>query len=102
MRTWLVRSKDEFMLLTGEANSIYKVRIVKAVLLVRNLPEVALAHAKALEKSNAKYPIRHVECKTLSIPNENLNVSQENVFLGQVPSHLFWESWITTLLTARM
>ena len=71
MRIWLVRSKDEFVLLTGEANARYKVRIVEVVLLVRKvriLPAVALAHAKALEKSNAKYPIRCVECKAFSIP----------------------------------
>ena len=71
MRIRLVRSKDEFVLLTGEANTRYKVRIVEVVLLVRKfhiLPAVAFAHAKALEKSHAKYPIRRFECKTFSIP----------------------------------
>ena len=67
----LVRSKDEFVLVTGERNARYKMKILEAVLLVRKvliLPVVALAHDKALEKANAKYPIRRVECKTFSIP----------------------------------
>ena len=87
----LVRSKDEFVLVTGERNARYKMKILEAVLLVRKvliLPVVALAHDKALEKANAKYPIRRVECKTFSIPRWNLDVSQENMFLGQVPSRL--------------
>ena len=91
MRIRLVRSKDEFVLVTGERDARYKAKIVEAVLLIRKvciLPAVALAHAKALEKANAKYPIRRVECKTFSIPRGNLDVSQENVFLGQVPSRL--------------
>ena len=91
MRIRLVRSKDEFVLVTGERDARYKAKIVEAVLLIRKvriLPAVALAHAKALEKANAKYPFRRVECKTFSIPRGNLDVSQENVFLGQVPSRL--------------
>ena len=48
----------------GKGNTRYKARIVEAVLLIRKiciLPEVALAHAKTLEKCNAKYLIRRVE-----------------------------------------
>ena len=85
MRIRLFRSKDEFVLVTREKGARYKAKIVEAVLLVREvriLPAVALAHAKALEKANAKYSIRRVECKTFSIPRGNLDVSQENVFLG--------------------
>jgi hypothetical protein len=91
IRIRLVRSKDEFALLTGEPGAQYRIKITDAVLLVRKvrvLPAVALAHAKAMEKSNAKYPIRRVECKTFSISRGNLDVSQENVFLGQVPSRV--------------
>ena len=91
MRIRLIRSKNEFVLLTGEANAKYKARIVEAVLHVRKvriLPAVALAHPKALEKSNAKYPIRRVKCKTFSISRRNLDVSQEDVFPEQVLSRL--------------
>ena len=91
IRNRLARSKNEFVLVTGERDARYKVRITDAVQLVnkvRILPAVALVYAKALEKANAKYPIRRVKCKTFSIPRENLDVSQENVLLGQVPSRL--------------
>ena len=91
MRIRLFRSKVEFLPVTGERDARYKAKIVEAVLLVRKvriLPAEVLAHAKALEKANAKYPIRCVECKTFSIPRRNLDVSQENVFLVQVLSRL--------------
>ena len=37
LRIRLVRSKGEFVLLTGETNAMYKVRIMEAVLLVRKV-----------------------------------------------------------------
>ncbi|KAJ8023215.1 hypothetical protein HOLleu_35549 [Holothuria leucospilota] len=55
----LHRSKNEFCLLSSEANAAFKVRIIDASLYVRHVkvhPEVALAHAKALEQGTAKYP----------------------------------------------
>ena len=45
----LVRNKDSFCLMSGEANPNYKVKLISAVLLVQLSPSVFLAHAKALE-----------------------------------------------------
>ena len=67
VRVRLVRNKDSFCLLSGEANASYKVKIISAVLLVRKVqlsPSGFLTHAKALESGLAKYPIRRVVCKT--------------------------------------
>ena len=86
----LVRSKDVFCFM-GPADSMYKVRIHDCKLMVRKIrlsPSVFIAHAKALEKGNAKYPIRRVVCKTFTIPRGNLNVSQESLFSGQLPTRI--------------
>ena len=47
---------------------------------------VALAHAKALEYGNAKYPLQQVKCKTLSVPTDGRDVIQEKIFTGQLPT----------------
>lgn len=84
----LVRSKDVFCLMTAGQ---YAIKIMSAVLYVRKvklLPTVFLAHAKALEQSNAKYPIRRVVCKTFTVPAGFMDVSHEKLFSGQLPSRL--------------
>ena len=53
----LVRNKDSFCLMSGEAEATYKVTIISAVLLVRKVqlsPSVFLAHAKVLNSGLAK------------------------------------------------
>ena len=84
----LNRSKDNFCLMH---NGVFKVNIVGASMYVRKvklLPTVFLAHAKALETSNAKYPIRRVVCKTFSIPRGFSDVSHEKLFSGQLPARI--------------
>jgi hypothetical protein len=84
----LIRSKDVFSLM-GTAG--HTVKIVSAVLLVRKVklsPSVFLAHAKALERTNAKYPIRRVVCKTFTVPAGFLDVSHEKLFSGQLPTRM--------------
>ena len=78
----LIRRKDVFCLLGAVGHMI---KIVSAVLLVRKVklsPSVFLAHAKALERSNAKYPIRRVMYKTFTVPAGFLDVSHEIVIFG--------------------
>ena len=84
----LHRSRDTFSI---QHNGAFKVVILSAVLYVRKiklLPSVFLAHAKILETSNAKYPIRRVVCKSFTIPTGFLDASHEKVFSGQLPSRL--------------
>ena len=84
----LIRSKDVFSLM-GTAG--HTVKIVSAVLLVRKVklsPSIFLAHAKALERTNAKYPIRRVVCKTFTVPAGFLDVSHEKLFSGQLPTRM--------------
>jgi len=91
LRIRLVRQKDAFALISDENNPAYKIKILDCKLLVRKAKlsaSVFVAHAKALELGNAKYPIRRVICKTFTIPRGNLDFSQENLFSGQLPTRL--------------
>lgn len=84
-----VRSKDAFCLMAADDG--FKVRIRECKLLVRRVklsPSVFVAHGKALEVGNAKYPVRRVICKSFTIPRGNLDFSQENLFTGQIPTRL--------------
>ena len=84
----LIRSKNAFCLLS---DADVKVKILSATLHVRKvklIPSVFLAHAKALEHSNAKYPIRRVVCKAFTIPRGLLDASHEKLFSGQLPCRL--------------
>ena len=66
-------------------------KILSAIMFVRKVkisPSVFLACAKALENTTAKYPIRRVMCKTITIPNGFRDVSHEKLFSGQLPACL--------------
>lgn len=85
----LTRSKDSFCLMSANEGRI--VKILGAQLLVRKVrlsPSIALAHAKTLEVSTAKYPLRRVVCKTFTIPSGVRDVNQEKLFTGQLPTRL--------------
>jgi len=84
----LIRSKDTFCLM-GDAN--YKVKITHASLFVRKvkvMSSVFLAHAKAMERGTAKYPIRRVVCKSFTIPQNYLDMNYEKLFSGQLPTRI--------------
>jgi hypothetical protein len=91
MRLRLVRSKNSFCLMSDNAQAAFKIKMHDCKLFVRKIklsPSVFVAHAKALEVGNAKYPIRRVICKTFTVPTGNLDFSQENLFTGQLPTRL--------------
>ena len=81
----LVRNNDSFCLMSGEANPSYKVKLISAVLLVRKVqlsPSVFLAQAKAQKSGLAKYPIKHVVCKTYTIPPVTWTAITRNCLLS--------------------
>ena len=87
-RIKLVRSKDAFCLM-GDADN--RVKIMHASLFVRKvklMPSVFLAHARALERGTAKYPIRRVVCKSFTIPQQYRDVNHEKLFSGQLPTRI--------------
>ena len=88
MKLKLVRSKDAFCLM-GAAGA--KLQITHASLFVRKVklsPSVFLAHAKALENSTAKYPIKRAVCKAFAIPQNYRDVTYEKLVSGQLPTRL--------------
>jgi hypothetical protein len=91
IRLRLVRNKDAFCLMSAAAQPTYKIQIMDCKLYVRKVrlsPSVFVAHAKALDVGNAKYPINRVVCKTFNCPQGNLEFSQECLFSGQLPTRL--------------
>jgi len=83
-----VRSSDSFSLLCP---NLQKVNIENAVLYVRKVklsPSVFLAHAKALQTGTAKYPVRRVTCKSVTIPAGYYDVSHEKLFSGLLPNRI--------------
>lgn len=87
----MTRSKPEFCLMSSTAETEYKVMLMHASLFIRKVkvsPGVSLGHAKALEKSAAKYPIDRVLCKTYSVSAGSWSFMQDNVFLGAMPKRV--------------
>ena len=85
----LIPSKSVFNIMS--ANEQYKSNITHASLFVRKVrlnPAVALAHAKALERGAAKYPLKRVVVKTFSVPQGNVGAVQDNLFLSQTPNRI--------------
>jgi hypothetical protein len=84
------RCKNSFCYIgTGD----YKMKILGSTLHVRKVqinPEVRLAHAHCLEKSNAKYPLTRVDMKPISIPKNSRNFYRENLCSGALPSRIIF------------
>ena len=92
----MIRSTPNFCLISSEETPDYKIVLEHASLYIRKVkpaPAVSLGHAKALEKTTAKYPIDRVICKTYSISTGSWSFLQDNVFLGTMPKRM-----IVTLL----
>jgi len=90
-RIRLVRQKDAFCLMATGDQPTYKIHIADCKLYVRKVrlsPSVFVAHAKAMEIGNAKYPIRRIVVKSFTVPQGNLDFSQENLFTGQLPTRV--------------
>lgn len=89
MRLRLVRSNNAFCLMSASKNCA--IRITEASLLVRRVkiaPGILLAHARALSKSTAKYPLTRVEVKAISMHAGIHGDTLDNVILGQLPKRI--------------
>ena len=91
LRLKLNRAKNSFCLVSSAVNPQFKVVITQAILYVRKVkvaPTISLGHAAALKQATAKYPIRRIECKVLSIPGGFPTSTPDNIFLGQIPKRI--------------
>ena len=89
----LLKSSEAFHLLSNVTDgTTYKTKLDSVRLFVRKVainPVVALAHAKCLDnKTTAKYPIKRVAIKTFSVPQGQLSVTKDNLFLTQIPTRI--------------
>lgn len=91
LKVKLVPSKNGFNLIAHDPTQGFRSVIEHASLFVRKLklnPAVTLAHEKALEKGNAKYPMKRVVLKTFSIAGGLQAQAQDNLFLSQTPTRI--------------
>ena len=87
----LTPSKDAFNLIAHDPAAGYKATITQASLMLRKVklnPAVALAHEKALERGNVKYPMKRVVVKTFTIARGMVSHIQDNLFLSQTPTRV--------------
>jgi hypothetical protein len=80
MKIRLSRNKSTFCYIGDAATN--KVKIKRATLYVRKAkinPDVMLAHAYVLEKTTAKYPIRRIETKVVTLGTGIRNTVNDNI-----------------------
>ena len=100
MKLKFSRSKNEFCLMSEEADPKYKVITEDAIVFIRKVkvnPTVSLVIAESLRNTPAKHPIRRTEIKVFNITTgapsfsqDNITTgapsfSQDNIFIGQLP-----------------
>ena len=91
MKLRLTRSKDAFCLDSPTNNAAFKVQLTDVKFVVRRVQistVVQQGHAKALEASNAKYPLTRGECKTILISAGTRSATEENLYNGQLPKRI--------------
>ena len=91
LKVVLNRSSDAFSLLEIGNNPAIepKVQLTDVVLKVRKVKvdqSVSDGVERMLKQTPALYPIRRVECKILTIPANQPNTRQDNIFSGIIPN----------------
>lgn len=87
----LMKNTSAFMLMANGEHPAYRIVITAASLLLWHMKlndTICGVHARTLAKATAKYPITRVETKVYSVPRGNLDASQDNLFLGQIPKRI--------------
>ena len=91
LKVELNRSTDDFCLMDKNAKDSEispKVHLTDVVLKIRKVKvdqAVSDGVERMLKQTPALYPIRRVECKILTIPEQLPNIRQDNIFSGIIP-----------------
>ncbi|XP_031777344.1 uncharacterized protein F54H12.2-like [Nasonia vitripennis] len=91
VRVRLVLSKDAFCLMDLSDKGKFSVHIKEATLIVRRAkisPGILLAHANALAKTTAKYPLTRADVNSFTLHSGILGDTLDNVILGQLPKRI--------------
>ena len=92
LKVVLNRSTDDFCLMDKNAKGSGispKVHLTDVVLKIRKVKvdqAVSDGVERMLKQTPALYPIRRVECKILTIPDQLPNIRQDNIFSGLIPN----------------
>lgn len=84
----MYRSPASFALLAADTNTNYKIVIEDIYVLARKIrvnPAVLYGQSKQLEKRNALYPYRKVECRSQSVATGSTSFQWDNLFQGRKP-----------------
>ena len=85
MKLRLTRSKDLFCLDSPTVAASFKIQLLDVKFMLTKVqisPVIQAAHAKALEVSNAKYPVTRRVCKTILISAGTRSATEENLYNG--------------------
>ena len=91
LKVVLNRSTDDFCLMDKNADGALiepRVHLTDVVLKIRKVKvdqAVSDGVERMLKQTPALYPIRRVECKILTIPEQLPNIRQDNIFSGIIP-----------------
>ena len=84
----MYRSPTNFALLAADAQTSYKISIEDIYVLARKIrvnPAVLYGQSKHLEKRNALYPYKKVECRSQSVATGSTSFNWDNLFQGRKP-----------------
>jgi len=86
VRLRFIRSRDSFSLIEGEENRIIIEDMVLFVRKVKLSPAMVMAHGQKIDDQNnpetAKYPVRRVVCKAITVAADLMDVAHEKLFSG--------------------
>lgn len=92
VRIAMAIEKSDFYVMSEIATDVESfIRIEDATMYMNHVtvnPNILLAHQSILQKRNAIYPYRRVECKSYTVPANNFSLSLDNIVTGQLPNLL--------------
>ena len=96
MKIKLVPNRDNFIIVSrapadGVPQEAYKMVIKEARLIIPAYevsPSLSIAHEQILQTTNARYPIRRVTMKHLSIPTAQTQHAHDNIIAGPLPERI--------------
>lgn len=91
MRVVLSRSPPNFSLHSNDPQADFRLEILQAIMYVRRVkisPTIEIAHAKALERSNAIYPLHKTQIEVIPLGVGMQVLTKDSPFGGKVPRKL--------------
>ena len=91
VKVTLHRHKDNFILLSPEANPAYKIRVEDIRWFVRQVqitPALEMTLHSAMQKQMAKYPVRRLQVSTLFVPQNTYKAPSNTLWHGQIPRRI--------------